>query len=438
MGERDIVISLRDVYKGFGKQEVLEGLDLEVKRGEIFGIVGASGSGKSTLLKIMTGSYLPDRGEVLFEPKDLAGYSLLDPTAHLQSIHKNVLALKRTVGYSAQLPSFYDKLTCKENIDFFGSLYKLPSEILKINAKILLKLVGLDEWRNKLAGELSGGMRKRLDLACALVHDPKILVLDEPTADLDFILREQMWDLIKKIKQKGTTVVMSSHFIDEIEGLCDKIVILNNKKIEFKGSPNELKKRATAGLVVKLKTSDSDYDLIKDVVQKKYSKYNIEFNDPKLGEYLKIVIKGLTSVKKEAPKVLQLIESKCETVIEFSYSREGISEMFKELRERRVCVKDDTKYRKYFWQFWRKKEPLGFSSIVCSGDELKEDSESENQSSSETNSSVVFKKKRKPRKSKKGKKKESDVVVAEEEILEKSDIKERNQENNEDNVEEER
>lgn len=359
MGSKLAVIALKGVAKSFRKQEVLKDISFEVKRGEIFGIVGSSGSGKSTLLKIITGNMLPDKGEVLFEPKDLAGYSLLEPSAHLQSIYKNLNALKRTVGYSAQNPSFYEKLTCLENIDFFGSLYKLPSEILKINSKILLKLVGLDSWKKKLAGDLSGGMKKRLDLACSLVHDPKILVLDEPTADLDFLLREQMWSLIRKIRQKGTTVIMSSHFIDEIEGLCDKIIILNNSNVEFIGSPEELKKRKNASLVLKIKTSERKYDVLHDAINKKYGVDNVSYIFKEGNNYLQITFNKVKDAENEVPKILDIVKKTKQKILEFTYSKEGISEMFKELNERVVDVsvsKVIPKKKKFFGLFSRSKK----------------------------------------------------------------------------------
>lgn len=336
MGGEKLVLSFKDVSKSFGYQKVLSNLKFDIAQGEIFGIVGESGSGKSTLLKIIAGTMLPDSGDVLFKPKDLDGYSLIEPNSNLQSIFKDINALKRTVGYSPQDPSFYDKLNCQENIEFFGSLYNLPKEILKINIKILLRLVGLDKWNKKLAGDLSGGMQKRLDLACTLVHDPKILVLDEPTSDIDFILREQMWDLIRKIRQKGTTIVMSSHFIEEIEGLCDKIIILNNSKIEFIGSPSDLKKRDGAGLVIKLKTREKDYLLLKKKLYAKYSSKKLTIKHKENSGYLLLMLKGIKDPDKEVPKILHLIKLSNQNLVEFNYSKEGISEIFLELHEKSI------------------------------------------------------------------------------------------------------
>ncbi|MGM5483655.1 MAG: ABC transporter ATP-binding protein [Nanobdellota archaeon] len=322
-------MQLKSVSKAFRKQKVLSNINLEIKRGRILGIVGASGSGKTTLLNTITGNYLPDKGDILFEPKDIASYSHMNPSEHLQSINKSVFDLKRTVGYSPQDPSFYDKLTCKENLDFFGSLQNVPREILKINIKIILKLVGLDKYSNKLAGELSGGMQKRLDLACALVHDPKILVLDEPTSDLDFVLRNQMWDLIRKISDKGTTIIMSSHFIDEIEGICDNIIILNNNAIEFQGSPKELKRRENAETIIKLATEERNYEAIKKIISKNHKNASFEY-DNNTGYFI-IIFRKLPKSKSSPEKVINMLKGCKQNIKELIYTKEGISEMFKEL-----------------------------------------------------------------------------------------------------------
>lgn len=356
MGEMNSVLSLRNISKSFGKQKVLNNISLDIGRGTIFGIVGSSGSGKSTLLNIITGNLSPDTGDLLFEPKDLARYNLLDDQSHLQSVHRDFLALKRTVGYSSQDPSFYDKLTCKENIDFFGSLYKLPKDVLKINSQILLKLVGLDTWTNKLAGDLSGGMQKRLDLACSLVHDPKILVLDEPTADLDFILREQMWNLIQKIKQKGTTVVMSSHFIDEIESICDQIIILNNSRIEFIGSPEELKKKKNAGLVLRIQTVEKDYSSLKKKIMSVYrSKSDLTFKES--SGSLVLTLKGVKKEEVEISKLLDIVHKSKQKIINFNFTREGISEVFQGLQTQGLNL-PPTKKNKFSW-FKKNKDASG-------------------------------------------------------------------------------
>lgn len=182
------------------------------------------------------------------------------------SSYRSVFAEQRKFrslfGFAAQVPSFYDDLTVEENMAYFGSLYNLSEQSIRENTKTILNLVGLDEHREALAANLSGGMQKRLDIACAMIHNPKILILDEPTADLDVLLRKQMWDLVRAINAKGTTVIIASHFLDEIESLCDRIALLHSKKIAWQGSVDELKKHYTKSEEIHLETISGNYEKV--------------------------------------------------------------------------------------------------------------------------------------------------------------------------------
>ena len=235
--------------------------------------------------------------------------------------------LRHTLGYSPQSPSVYDKLTCQENLDLFGSMYNLPTDVKVINRKILLRLVGLEQDAHKRADALSGGMKKRLDLACSLVHDPKILVLDEPTSDLDPFLRKQMWMLIKRINQKGTTVIMSSHFLDEIEGLCDRIAIINNNKVEFLGNPREVKKKSK-DVTLKIETEEAKYDALKKVLAKTFK--NSRFY---IGDSLEITIKNVRNLGTVTQKAFNAVKKAKQKVLHLSYSKTGISEAFEKVLE---------------------------------------------------------------------------------------------------------
>lgn len=321
----DTSLKVEGVTKSFGQQKVLKGISLEIRKGEIFGIVGASGSGKTTLLEIITGNLPPDTGEILYEPKQLIHFSQ-GKEMNLDSIYANQNLLKRTIGYSPQDPSYYDNLTCYENINLFGKLQGIPTEIRKINAAILLKLVELTQAKDKLAKNLSGGMQKRLDLACSLIHDPKILVLDEPTSDLDVVLRNQMWDLIQKIKSKGTTVIMSSHFLDEIEALCDKIIILNNGKIEFNGSPRELKLKKETQITIKIDTAERKYEELVTAINREYKKKA----ECTIGNELIITVSS-TDPAKDIRKLSNIIVKSKQTLLEMKFAKENITDIFRKI-----------------------------------------------------------------------------------------------------------
>ncbi len=256
----DTVIRAINITKRFGRRTILDNVNLEIKTGEVFGIIGLSGSGKTTLLNTIIGFLQPETGDVLFKLEHLLNFK--DDTEQFRSVYSNLRDVKTTFGFAAQTPSVYSKLTCGENLDYFGRLYNLSKDIRRTNIDILLKLMDIYDAKNVPAKFLSGGMLKRLDIACALIHDPKILILDEPTSDLDPILRKQMWKLIKQINQKGTTIILSSHFLDELELLCDRVGILYDGKMIITGTPKEVKSHYTKEQEIRLETTPGKYDRI--------------------------------------------------------------------------------------------------------------------------------------------------------------------------------
>lgn len=248
--EKGSLVQVHGVTKSFGAHQVLKGVDLDIRQGEIFGLIGMSGAGKTTLLNLLVGFLRPDGGDILLAK---------DAQTNV-SVSREPGAIKTVVGFSTQNPSFYPKLTVRENLAHFGTLYGLVGIDLARRVNALLDLVGLADARNALAAQLSGGMQKRLDIACALVHDPKLLILDEPTADLDPVLRKQLWDLIRKINAKGTTILLASHFLAEIELLCSRIAILQGGKVVELGTADELRSIYSRNYEVFLETRSKNYN----------------------------------------------------------------------------------------------------------------------------------------------------------------------------------
>ncbi len=228
------IIDFKGVSKEYGSNLILNDVNLSVEEGDIFGIIGPSGSGKSTLLSVMVGFLDPDEGQVVFySPVSGKGFDL----------HSNLSLLRKKIGFTPQHLSFYPKLTVKENLLHFGRMYHIPEKVLKENAKSLLKFTGLWEYRNHLGEQLSGGMQKRLDISCSLVHKPKILVLDEPTVDLDPLLRRDLMRLIKEVNRQGVTIIMASHDHENVELLCNKVAIVHKKHVYAYGSVDEIKRK---------------------------------------------------------------------------------------------------------------------------------------------------------------------------------------------------
>jgi ABC-2 type transport system ATP-binding protein len=218
----DYVIDVRDLRKSFGARRVVEGLTLQVAKGEICGFLGANGSGKTTTIRMLCGLLVPAAG---------AGECIgLD-------IIREAPLIRRSVGYMTQKFSFYEDLTVFENLDFVASVYEMPARQKAVRA--IMERMGLADRRDQLAGELSGGWKQRLALAACVLHQPKLLLLDEPTAGVDALARRQFWDLIHDMAGEGLTVLVSTHYMDEAER-CKRIVYLANGRIVVQGSADEV------------------------------------------------------------------------------------------------------------------------------------------------------------------------------------------------------
>lgn len=267
------IFKVRGVSKAFREHVVLDNIDLDIYSGEILGIIGASGAGKTTFLNTLIGFLKPDKGDIQFRINHLLSYK---NTYTYHSVYKKQNLVKKVYGFASQVPSFYNDLTARENLEYFGLLYNLSKETIKSNAETLLNLMDLTYAGNVLAKNLSGGMERRLDIACALMHDPDVLILDEPTADLDPMLRNNIWQLIRKINQKGTTIILSSHHLTELEVLCNRVAIIKDSKILAVGDPEKLKKQFLVEKEIILQSNPGNYKkIIKDIPKKDISKINI-------------------------------------------------------------------------------------------------------------------------------------------------------------------
>ena len=261
------IFKIENVVKKFGTYTILDNITFDIRKGEIFGIIGPSGSGKTTLLNVLIGFLRPDEGDVLFRFEHLLDFQ---KAMTFRSVFDKQKSVKRIYGFASQVPSFYENLTLRENLEYFGSLYDLSKDALKTNIETLLNLMNLKKYENMAAKNLSGGMERRLDIACALIHDPAVLLLDEPTADLDPVLREHIWTLVKKINKKGTTIILASHHLTELEDMCSRIAILKNKQLIDVASPEAIKNKYSKIQEIHLECYPGKYDKITSKLPKKY------------------------------------------------------------------------------------------------------------------------------------------------------------------------
>ena len=227
------ILQLKGITKEFGKNVVLDDINLDIHEGDLYGIIGPSGCGKTTLLNTIIGFHEPDEGTIQYK---------FDNNHASKIIHKNLRSFHHYLGYAPQYPSFYPNLTVKENIKHFGYFYKIKKNNLTTNMNNLLEFTQLKEHQKRLAKNLSGGMQKRLDLCCSLIHKPRLLVRDEPTDGLDPLLQDEMFQLIKEVNSHGITVVISSHNLSGLESICNKVAILHEGKLLKAGDLKEMKK----------------------------------------------------------------------------------------------------------------------------------------------------------------------------------------------------
>lgn len=233
-------IVAEDLTKKFGELVAVDHLDMTVSEGEIFGFLGPNGAGKTTTIRMMCGLMLPTSGRLM-----VAGH---DPT-------KEPNKVKMKIGFMPQRFSLYEDLTVRENLQFFAEIYRIPGTSANDRISQVIGLVQLDESASKLAGTLSGGMRQRLSLACALLHDPKLLFLDEPTAGIDPPLRRIFWQYFRELNVKGVTMFVNTHYMDEASR-CDQVGIIHRGKLVATGSPDGIKRNALGGEVVQFVVSN--------------------------------------------------------------------------------------------------------------------------------------------------------------------------------------
>jgi ABC-2 type transport system ATP-binding protein len=218
-------IHVTGLTKTFGAFTAVNAISFEVKKGEIFGFLGANGAGKTTAMKMLIGILAPSAGQAT-----VAGFD----------VHTESEAIKRNIGYMSQKFALYDDLTVRENITFFGGIYGLSRKRIQEKSKQLIEDLGLGTAGKSLVGSLPLGWKQKLAFSVAMLHDPKIVFLDEPTGGVDPITRRQFWEMIYKAAHTGTTLFVTTHYMDEAE-YCNRVSIMVNGKIEALDTPKNLK-----------------------------------------------------------------------------------------------------------------------------------------------------------------------------------------------------
>jgi ABC-2 type transport system ATP-binding protein len=222
---RELSVVTHDLTKRFGTFTAVDNVNIEVPEGEIFGFLGPNGAGKSTTIRILCGLLSPTSGSASVNGFDVA---------------REPERVKASIGYMSQKFSLYDDLTVEENIDFFAGVYGVPRDVRAERKAYALRMAGIEEERHRMTHLLAGGWKQRLALGCAILHRPPIVFLDEPTSGVDPVARRQFWDLIYEMAAGGTTVFVSTHYMDEAE-YCHRIALMYRGRVIALGTPAELR-----------------------------------------------------------------------------------------------------------------------------------------------------------------------------------------------------
>lgn len=221
------MIEIKDVTKSYGRHKVLQNVSFEIMEGELFGLLGPNGAGKSTLIDILTGIQSMDSGEIFINGK---------------SIKTDKVEIRKHLGLVPQDIALLEELNAVDNLEYFGGLYGLAGQELKSQIEKLLEVAGLTDKKKEKVKNYSGGMKRRLNIAVAMLHNPSILILDEPTVGVDAQSRQHIFDYIQSLAEQGTTILYTSHYMEEIETLCKRVFILDLGEEVAYGTKEEVKK----------------------------------------------------------------------------------------------------------------------------------------------------------------------------------------------------
>ena len=222
---KPVVLRVASLQKRYGEIDAVAGVSFDVREGEVLGLLGPNGAGKTTVISIIATERAPSGG---------------DATLFDHSIRKEPKVVRRMIGVAPQDIALYPMLTAAENLRFFGRIYGVSKAVLESRIGELLHLVGLEKRRNDYAGTFSGGMKRRLNLAAALVHSPRVLLLDEPTAGVDLQSREYIFEIVRRLREAGTAILYTTHYMEEAEQLCDRLGIMNQGKLIAMGTLDAL------------------------------------------------------------------------------------------------------------------------------------------------------------------------------------------------------
>lgn len=244
------IIEINDLIKRYDRDIAVDNINLNIEEGEIFGLLGPNGAGKSTTISMLCGLIKPTGGEIIIDG---------------DTIDSRKVDYKRKIGLVPQEIALYENLSAEENITFFGKLAGLRGTLLQERVTEALEFVGLEDKRKAVPKGFSGGMKRRLNIACAIMHHPKIIIMDEPTVGIDPQSRNHILDTVRKLNSMGSTVIYTSHYMEEVEELCSRIAIMDHGKLIAEGTKEQLKKLVASDEKIIITVKDVNYNSIEEI-----------------------------------------------------------------------------------------------------------------------------------------------------------------------------
>lgn len=307
----EIIVKIERLRKTYGDIVALDDISLEVEKGKIFGLLGPNGAGKTTAIKIMTTLARPDSGGVR-----VAGVDVLDDPAKVRSL----------IGYVPQELTVDPYLTVREHLKYYGDLYHLSSSVREAHVRELLDLLGLVGSEDRRVKYFSGGMKKKLDLACGLIHHPPVILLDEPSLGLDVHVRRDVWNYILGLKDRGTTVFLCTNYMDEAERLCDDLAIIDKGKIAVTGTPVGLRNQLRRDVVlIEVERLEEDHKEPLKSLEDTLSRLEVVKGTVADGTKLRVYVESDDTA---LVKILEAARTVSVPIHSITHSRPGLDEVF--------------------------------------------------------------------------------------------------------------
>ncbi|MGH7772003.1 MAG: ATP-binding cassette domain-containing protein [Candidatus Binatia bacterium] len=305
------VVRVENLRKSYGPIIAIDGISLEVEAGKIFGLLGPNGAGKTTTVKILTTLVRPDGGRV-----EISGTDVL----------KDPVKVRSLIGYVPQELTVDPYLTAREHLHYYADLYHLPAAIRSSRIREVLTLVGLAGHEDRRVRHFSGGMKKKLDLACGLIHRPPLIFLDEPSLGLDVQVRRDVWSYILRLKEQGTTVFLCTNYMDEAERLCDDVAIIDGGRIAVMGTPTTLRSQLKRDVIsVEIASLNEHRGEMLEALERAVSRLAIVQGTVKDGMQLKVYVE---SNEIALPQILESAAALTIPIHTITYSRPGLDEVF--------------------------------------------------------------------------------------------------------------